>query len=210
MDKIFFVDFDGTIAEKDVACAIVERFADDGWMEVEERWRRKEISTEECAVQIFEFVRAEEEDILSFVNTVEIDPYFVTFADLCRKSGYDVKIVSDGYDFYIKNILKKYGLNLEVFCNRMYYDNGWKFEFPLKNGCGMCGNCKRSVIKQYKKSKEEIIYIGDGYSDICPIEEADLVFAKGYLMEYCEKRGIIYFPFSNFKDIISKIFVDDI
>lgn len=206
MDRVFFVDFDGTITKKDIACAIVEEFAEPGWMEVEERWRRKEISTEECAVQIFEFVRAGEEEILSFINKVVIDEYFIPFVDLCMKNGYDVKIVSDGYDFYIKNILKKYDLNLEVFCNRMYYDNGWKFEFPLKNGCGLCGNCKRNIIKQYKKDRKEIIYIGDGYSDICPIEEADLVFAKGFLFRYCKEKGIKCFPFENFKDIIAKIF----
>ena len=42
---ILFIDFDGTISKRDVIDQILEEFADDRWLEVEERWVKGEISS---------------------------------------------------------------------------------------------------------------------------------------------------------------------
>ncbi len=50
--------------------------------------------------------------MLQFVaeNTV-IDPHFKEFYAFCREHDIDVKVVSDGLDFYIDFVLKRHGLS---------------------------------------------------------------------------------------------------
>ena len=49
------------------------------------------------------------------------------------------------------------------------------------------------------------MYIGDGRSDREAAAEADLVFAKNELADYCQENGIKALKFNNFADICSQI-----
>jgi 2-hydroxy-3-keto-5-methylthiopentenyl-1-phosphate phosphatase len=71
--------------------------------------------------------------------------------------------------------------------------------------CKMCGNCKRNHILTNSSDEDYTVYIGDGYSDKCPIQFCDFVFAKDSLLKYCEVNRITYFPFKDFNDIIRKL-----
>ena len=46
-----------------------------------------------------------------------------------------------------------------------------------------------------------LIYVGDGYSDRCPVEYADLVFAKGSLQTWCQQNNISYLPYRSLDDV---------
>ena len=50
-----------------------------------------------------------------------------------------------------------------------------------------------------------IVYVGDGYSDRCPIRYADFVFAKRQLIKHCQEQNITYFEFNNFGDVQVKM-----
>jgi 2-hydroxy-3-keto-5-methylthiopentenyl-1-phosphate phosphatase len=113
--------------------------------------------------------------------------------------------LSDGLDFYIKLILRKLGLEKLPFrSNIARFDNGkLKPEFPhYDRGCGNCGNCKKYHLTNLKGAKQKVVYIGDGLSDKCAVQEADFVFAKNDLRKFCVKEGIEHFAFSNFGDVI--------
>jgi 2-hydroxy-3-keto-5-methylthiopentenyl-1-phosphate phosphatase len=45
------------------------------------------------------------------------------------------------------------------------------------------------------------VYVGDGLSDRCPSENADLVFAKGDLLAHCREKHIDCIEFRNFRDV---------
>jgi 2-hydroxy-3-keto-5-methylthiopentenyl-1-phosphate phosphatase len=49
------------------------------------------------------------------------------------------------------------------------------------------------------------VFIGDGFSDACVVNYADIVFAKKSLASYCWKNNITYSEFQSFADIIKKI-----
>lgn len=206
MKKVFFVDFDGTITKKDTCYAMVETFAKDGWEEISRLWEDKKLSTEDCANRIFELFQASLEDVGNLMDKMEIDGYFKEFLELCRHKGHEVYILSDGYDFNIKTVLEKHNIEVKYYSNKLLYDTdkGFSIECPYHNpSCGNCGTCKTSLIKALKGDSGQVVYIGDGYSDMCPAAIADVVFAKDFLYKYCREKGINAIFFSDFKDIIS-------
>lgn len=206
MGTVFFIDFDGTITKKDVCAAMVEAFADDGWREINERWERKEISTEQCANMTFNLFRADINDLKRLMDTMEIDEYFKDFLALCRERGHGVYVLSDGYDICIEAVFKKYQIEVPYYANRMVYDGSFKIECPGTNpACGICGNCKTGLMKELNAEGNTVVYVGDGYSDTCPAAKADVVFAKSDLYRYCKDNGISARHFNDFKDIISYI-----
>jgi 2-hydroxy-3-keto-5-methylthiopentenyl-1-phosphate phosphatase len=50
-----------------------------------------------------------------------------------------------------------------------------------------------------------IVYVGDGYSDRCPVKYADFVFARRQLIKHCQEQNITYFEFSHFGDVQAKM-----
>jgi 2-hydroxy-3-keto-5-methylthiopentenyl-1-phosphate phosphatase len=49
------------------------------------------------------------------------------------------------------------------------------------------------------------VYVGDGYSDRCAAELADLVFARRGLARYLDERGLAYEPFDDFHQIAERL-----
>lgn len=204
MGIVFFVDFDGTITKEDTCAAMVEAFAGDGWREINERWERKEISTEQCANMTFNLFQADLNDLKRLLDTVEIDEYFMEFQAFCRKRNHLVYVLSDGYDFCIDAVFDKYDIEVPYYANKMVYDGGFKIECPGTNpSCGICGTCKTRLMEKLKGEGNTVIYVGDGYSDTCPATKADIVFAKKDLYRFCRDNGISALYFNDFSDIIS-------
>ena len=52
-----------------------------------------------------------------------------------------------------------------------------------------------------KKEYDKVIYIGDGVSDFCVANKADILYAKSKLSDYCKNKGINYIPYETFKDV---------
>lgn len=203
MKKTIFIDFDGTITKVDTCAAMVEAFAAEGWQEINEKWERKELSTQDCANRTFALFNAGMEDITRLMESMEIDDFFKDFLDLCRKMGNKVYVLSDGYDYCIEAVMKKYHINAPYYANKMVYDQGFKIEcLHFNDSCGNCGTCKTELMAALKEEGSRTVYIGDGYSDTCPARHADVVFAKGSLYNYCLEKGIKAIHYNTFADII--------
>lgn len=199
---ILFTDFDGTISSEDFCAAMVKRFAREGWAELNRLWEEKLMSTEECAQRTLELMDVEPEELEAFLKTIDIDSSFLPFVIWAEKKGYPLYILSDGYDNYIKEALDKYGLALTYYANHMEYDRGWKIRCSyLDEECDKCGVCKTGLIKKLMQPGYTSVYIGDGYSDICPAEYCDIVFAKKNLALLCREKGIEFYHYSDFNDV---------
>jgi 2-hydroxy-3-keto-5-methylthiopentenyl-1-phosphate phosphatase len=208
MKYIFFIDFDGTITNKDTCEEIIETFCDNRGKEINEKWENKEISTEECARQIFNLFSMTHQDLFCLLDNIRIDPYFPQFVQLCNKKGHNIYIISDGYNLIIQYLLQKNRLsNLPFFANNLIIKEGRCFiKFPYKNEkCGKCGTCKKRLLISFKSKKFRTVYIGDGFSDTCACQEADLVFAKNNLLAFCQKKGIPAISFNSFYDVLRYI-----
>ncbi|AGK99782.1 MtnX-like HAD-IB family phosphatase [Desulfoscipio gibsoniae] len=206
MKKVFYIDFDGTITQKDTCQAMVEAFAGEGWQQINELWEKRKISTEECANRTFQLFRATLDDLRSLLDTIEIDEGFGTFVKFCKKECYPVYILSDGYDFCIEYILKKHGYKIPYFANQLVFEQGFRIRCSYYNqDCGLCGTCKLSLMKRLTQPGSQVVYVGDGISDICPAGHSNLVFAKGKLFEYCRAEGISAIPIAGFIEVLEKL-----
>lgn len=205
---LIITDFDGTITTVDLGSQFIFKFVTESLADIEKEFAKGKIGSRIAYKRIAERLKGSREEILKHVLAIErLDPYFLEFCSLCRNKGIDIKIVSDGFDFYIDAILTKYNLvGMEYHSNRALFgeDDSFSVEFPECNDfCGRCGTCKSRILDSYRLIYDKIIYIGDGYSDFCPSKYADLVFAKALLYQRCEKEGTPCLPFDSFREIIA-------
>jgi 2,3-diketo-5-methylthio-1-phosphopentane phosphatase len=207
-DYVVLCDFDGTISTTDVGNRMFVKFAGDGWDRVVQRWKDGLIGSRDCLIEECSLTRATPERVRRFALTRRIDPHFKPFVRFCRDHKIDVMILSDGLDFYIDTLLEKYGLaHLPCFANHLEFRGDRLIpEFPyFELGCRQCGNCKGYHVRKYQQEGRIVIYVGDGFSDRCGVREADHVFAKGDLGQYCQEHGIEYRPFDDFRDVLRKV-----
>lgn len=212
-DKIFkiFVDFDGTITTQDVGEAFVNRFGrPDEINEIVRKWMEEKITSPESWHLMFNtFSSFSQDGFDELLKEIKIDPFFKDFVQYCRSIDARIRVLSDGFDIYIREILKREGLSdLDVFSNKAEITGGNKIipHFPYSDEeCRFCGNCKRNHILTNSGDDDYIVYIGDGYSDKCPVQYCDFVFAKGSLLRYCEMNRITFFPFRDFSDVTKRL-----
>ena len=197
-------DFDGTITRTDVAEAILEAFASSEWREIEELYRARKIGTRESMARQFALVRAPQEELLQFVDRVAvIDETFFEFADFCKRRGFVLEIVSEGLDFYVRHLLRKWDVHLPVRTNHAIFEDGHvRIEYPWADAtCRLCGTCKLLRLFELRAQGYRTAYVGNGHSDLCPVIEADLVFAKSKLADLCRAEEIDFTAFDRFSDV---------
>jgi len=206
-DTLVLCDFDGTITLQDTNHTIMNRYAGEAWIPVNLAWRRFEVSTETRVRQQYSLVRAPLDELVALVaREVGIDPGFPAFVEFCQTRAWGVHIVSDGFDRYIQRVLAKYDLGHLPFTSNKIFSRDGQIDFRFLQQdpccpCGMCGNCKRFVVRQLRPPGGRIVFVGDGLSDRGAAEAADLVFAKGRLSDYCDREGIPFIEYKNFEDV---------
>lgn len=201
-----FCDFDGTIAVEDIGNLFYREFGDkilcDDFVS---KWRDGKISSIDCLSGECKTIRnLTIEKAYEFIDKQKIDETFIDFVKFCKEKSLDLIVLSDGLDIYIKRIFERYKIDIKFYSNSIQiHDNGTaEMIFPFTDSiCLKCANCKRNHIINNSADDDITIYIGDGYSDRCPIEYVDYIFAKKDLLKHCEINRISYFPFENFSSI---------
>lgn len=197
-----YLDFDGTIAPVDTTDLILERFADPSWLRLEDELNTGKIGSRECLIRQVDLMRATPEALDDFISRIDIDPGVPDFVDLCRHEAIRVTVVSDGFDRTIDTVLARAGLSLPRFANALVHagDDRWRLKFPnARSSCRkLAGTCKCGVSDA--ATGQVRIVVGDGRSDFCIAEQADLVLAKGPLARHCRDEDIPHFPFTRFEE----------
>lgn len=196
-------DFDGTITPFDVTDAILGRFALRQWENIEEEWLQGKITGRECMKSQVELIRASQDELDAFFDSVPIDQGFYEFTHYCEAHGFRLFIVSDGMDYAIRRILVRHNLHtIPVVANRLVFQGGNKYtlEFPFgAEGCGS-GVCKCDVAGTENK---KILLIGDGHSDCCLAGKAAFTLAKKdkELLRHCENKRYPCQGYTDFFDV---------
>lgn len=202
MDWRVLCDFDGTIALEDVTDSILERFALDGWQDIEAEWKDGVIGSRECMAKQVALIRATKVELDDHLDQVAIDPAFPAFVAFCQAADVPLTVVSDGLDYAIRRILGRSGVNdLPILANRLETagPRHYRLSFPHANAAcaNASGTCKCKIAETQTAGQALSLLIGDGASDMCAAGSVDLVFAKDKLLAYCRDKGL---PFVAFRD----------
>jgi 2-hydroxy-3-keto-5-methylthiopentenyl-1-phosphate phosphatase len=209
-----FVDFDGTITKQDVGNAFFKEFGGDICTSYIAEYKAEKISAKElfrkevAAIGVLDESRARD-----FLHQQQLDESFRRFVEFCHKQRVEFHIVSDGLDYYIEEILKHYRLHgVSFFANRLELHpasnaaTNASISFPFDDSeCTRCACCKKNIILNKCSDDDIIIYVGEGYSDRCPAQYADFVFAKDELQKFCQQKNISYFVYGSFDDVVSRL-----
>jgi 2-hydroxy-3-keto-5-methylthiopentenyl-1-phosphate phosphatase len=206
-----FVDFDGTVTERDVGDGIFTRFMrtdvppEESHDTLIREWKAGFMSSQDCLTHECANVVVTEPDLRAELDTYELTPGFRETVAYCREQNIPVAILSDGMDYYISHVLNRHGLSdIPFYSNHMRFENGGLVcEFPWQEyGCGRCGNCKRHHMIRLHNNGGTVVYAGDGYSDRFAIKSADVVFARRDLAEFCCRTGRQFIPFEDFHTVL--------
>ena len=204
MIDTIYCDFDGTITKADSVNKFFEMYAPANWMDSEKLWIEGKISSRENAIiQVGLLKNVSQQQLDDYINSIEIDDYFLDFVEFVKSKNIKLTILSDGFDLFIQKILESYNLDIPYYANKLTYINGkFSIEFPYYNrNC----NKKAGMCKCQKVKENKFCYIGDGTSDLCIATRADVLFATKTLHKYCEKNLINYQYFESFSNIIEKL-----
>jgi len=207
-EKIVICDFDGTITKYDSLDLFLNKYADNSWKDYEKLWFEGKIGSRECIRKQFDLIRGlDNEELASFLKSVEVDDYFSEFYTKAKAQNIRVVIVSDGFDLFIKNILKNHGIDdIEIFTNHLEFKEGeFLMEFPnISASCKKhSGTCKCKIVNEFKKAYKTLFYVGDGISDFCVSDKADCLFAKRRLLEYCKQKSMNFVEYSTFYEVMN-------
>lgn len=203
-----FFDFDGTITTTDVGVHILERLDVEGWVELDDEYAAGRLGSRECIELQWRCIpdSVTEAERRAVAAEVPIDPGFGPLVAGLRAAGADVTVVSDGWGFYIADLLAPW--DLPVFTNTIDFTTQ-SLVSPYTNPdcevCGVCGTCKPQFVTAAAARGKRTTFIGDGTSDRHAARVADEVFAKGALARWCAEEGIEHVRFDTLDDVASHL-----
>ena len=203
MTLLLAIDFDGTLATHDTVDWFSAKWAPEDFAAADEALARGEIGLDECLSRQIANITATREEVEAFlVETVGIRPGADELLAFCAREGIEPIVVSSGFESLIRAILAAHGFDLAISAHEVEYGpEGMRVRFRDRDDCDRCGErCKRAEVERLAAGRR-VAYVGDGYSDTCAAEAADLRFARASLIRHLEADGYPYVPFEDMRDV---------
>jgi 2-hydroxy-3-keto-5-methylthiopentenyl-1-phosphate phosphatase len=215
MSLKIFVDFDVTVAQPNVGNALFLKLGGErstmlagecgnAGISAVDRYRE-----EAAALGTFE-----RKDFDRFIQSHPIDVTFEEFVSFCRDRNIQFHVLSDGLDSLIRGAFSANRIrDVSYFANTVQLlpeDDGGnckvEIQFPYTDAeCTRCACCKRNIMLTHAGDEDVIAYVGQGYSNCCPEQYADIIFAKNDLQKFCQQENISYFLFDTFRDVVNRL-----
>lgn len=214
---IVFSDFDGTITLKDSNDFLTDNV---GYGEA----RRRELNIEvlhgrwsfrDAFKDMLDSIKLPFPECIELLRkNIQLDPGFASFYDWCRSQNIPVIVVSSGMEPIIRALLTDLvgptASEIEIISNDVKINEDGSWDIVYRDASHF-GHDKSLAIKPYNQKPQgerpNLFYCGDGVSDLSAARETDLLFAKyGHdLITYCEREGVPFYVFHDFKDIHRKV-----
>ena len=198
-------DFDGTITEQDIGFLLLDTFAGADWRKLLQQYREHKISVGHFNTKAFAMVKVDSQTLLETARSkAKLRHGLPELITYCHSRGFRFVIVSNGLDFYIKSILEDVGLgDIEVHAAQTdFHPSGLKVQYIGPDGTPLSSDFKEAYIKTFVRQGHQVIYVGNGVSDISPAVHADRVFATGELLDYYMGNNLNCEPFDDLHDVI--------
>lgn len=204
MSKVILCDFDRTITEIDLPIALLEKYVEENYEIYDELLLAGEITLEECIVRQFTMLKVPKQQQLQYIDSINpvIRDGFPEFVDYCKRNNIILKIISASLDYVIEHILQQLGIKIKLVAFKTDFSN-------IENGLNVtppalevaAADFKQAMVFQEQQQGNEVIYIGDGISDLHAAKVADVVFAveEELLAKTLAEQCI---SFKNFNEIL--------
>ncbi len=200
-EKIFvFCDFDGTITAMESLEAVFRAFLPGKWEPVKQKLIAGETTLRQAVPAMIESIESEKcDEIARFVSEIPIRPGFSDFLTFLKNTGIPMVIVSGGVR---KMVEIKLGELLGQIHDVVAVDLDAGGPYLSVHSAFSGGNelvDKAAVIDSYGADVK--IVVGDGITDFNMARHADLVFARGSLAKYLERKKARHVMWEDFTDI---------
>ena len=197
------IDFDGTLCEQDTVDWFSAHWAPGVFAEADRRLMAGEIDLDTCLqLQVAPITQSEDEVVAFLVETIRVRPGAHELVAFCAERGIEPVIVSSGFENLMRPILAANGLDLPISAHAVDCGpGGMRVRFRGRAHCDLCGTaCKRAEVRALAAGRP-IAYVGDGISDLCAAEDADLRFARHTLARHLAAEGHPFTPFEDMHDV---------
>jgi len=201
------LDFDGTITEEDVSFLLLDTYVGPQWRVELKEYTAGRIAVGTFNKRVFGMMKASRQAMTGLILTsprVKIRPGFPELVDYCRRRGFKPVIVSNGLSFYIEAILKKLGIDgIEIHAaENRFHPGGMEVRYVGPDGSEREAGFKEAYTELLLGEGYDIVYVGNGRSDIHPARRAVKVFAIDDLLRVCRQAGLACTPFTDLHDVI--------
>lgn len=194
-----FCDFDGTITNRDSIVLLTEHFGGGPRLRsnVLKLIQSGRITVFEAIQRELKTVRVDWETARSFLDAeIVVDPTFADFVKWCGQHRIPLQVVSSGLRPVVDHFLRDF--NLTSFAHPVVIKpTGWEYLHDKQ----VRKERLLQACRQDSGPQTKIVYIGDGTSDVCVLPWIDLLFATGYLAQYCRERQIEFVFFESFEQV---------
>lgn len=198
-------DFDGTITVEDEAFLLLDAYADGDWRKILAEYREGKISVGQFNSRAFAMVKTDKKTLIDFVRrTVKIRPGFTELISLCLRNNFRLIIVSNGLDFYIKEVLRNIGSEeVELRAAQTWFNpGGLEVKYIGPDGRQLNDGFKEAYTRSFLNQGYRLVYVGNGLSDMPSARLAHRVFAIGELLELCQDTNLACTPFTDLQDVV--------
>jgi len=206
---ILQIDFDGTLVKGDASTGILSRFAGGEWSQRVNAASASLIADPDSAVLIdtmcagFQQLGTDYDAYLAFVRANHPPrPGLLALVETAEDLRFECHIVSNGFEFYIRDHLKTAGVEgrVEVHTGSA---TGQTLSYAGPDGLPVSTRFKERWADHFASSGMPVFYVGDGTSDIAAAVKCTVVFARDSLLTGLHGRyeGIVL-PFDNLLDVV--------
>ena len=205
MPLLFQSDFDGTLTEEDVSFLILDEFAEGDWRAVLKDCQTGKITVGDFNSRAFAMVKKNKSFLTQFIKEkARLRPGLRELLEYCQESGIIFAIVSNGLDFYIRVLMEHCGLDgaTVIAARTVFTHDGIDARYYSPHGQELFDAFKESYTRKYIQEGYNVIYAGNGPSDIPASRLAGYTFATGSLLDYYQAQGLTYCPFDDLRQIV--------
>lgn len=208
---ILISDFDGTMTKHDffdLSRRDLPSAADhDHWAD----YVAGRITHFEALARIFGSIRTDWAGIEDVLERMELDPGLPEAVSRLRAAGWEILVASAGCAWYIRRLLDKAGVQLEVYANPGVFapESGLTLSLPVDSPYYRLetGIDKSAIVRAALERDAQAVFAGDGRPDLAPsrLVRPERRFACGWLAEHLARLGEPFHPFETWSRIADRL-----
>lgn len=167
--KVLVTDFDGTLTETDFYSLVAQRLPKSFpnlWVE----YHAGRLSHFEALERYFRQIDSSYSEMEELLDLMDFDPQAAASIQSLRDAGWQIVVASAGCDWYIRKLLARHSIELEVHANPGVFEPSTGLVMTLPTDSPFFspshGIDKAAIVAHYIDLGATVAFIGDGLPDV--------------------------------------------